>query len=463
MKAMFAHYFAVIVLCMFATSVFAQNGKALSLQECISLAMKNNSDLKRAVYEVDRSGANVKGSYAAVLPKINTSFSSDRSTLGSSVNSRSIPVVNPQTGQPVIDPETGEQIYDRVVTISPKTTFNNHTASLNVSQRLFDFGRNWNTIRQAKATYESSTQSLEATRNSVFATVKRRYLELLKELKLEQEYAEAVERSKEQLNKTRSMFEIGSVAQIDVYRQEVILGTDEINLINQRNIVQIAKGNLNVAMGRDPEADISIQDLDESFTVPVQSLEEAYAIAEENNPDLKRFEYDMRSAEIGRKIAKARYLPTIDLSFVYSRDNEKFNRVYGDLGRNYFLRFGATLNFNIFNGFADVAEVSRQSAGYSIARESWINRRRTLQLEVKQAFLNLQAFREISKINERNLKSAEEDYRLALERYRVGAGTQLEVTDSQVSLTRARVNLVRSKYDALIAKAQLEAALGRIR
>jgi outer membrane protein TolC len=170
----------------------------------------------------------------------------------------------------------------------------------------------------------------------------------------------------------------------------------------------------------------------------------------------------MNSAEHGRKAAKGRYWPTIGVSAQYSRDNQDFNRVYGDFNENYFVSFGASLDFNIFNGLSDKAEVSRQSATYSIAKESYINRQRTLRLEVKQAFLNLKAYQEITVINERNLRAAEEDFRLAHERYRVGAGTQLEVTDAQVSLTRARVNLVNAKYDALIARAQLESAMGKI-
>jgi len=85
-----------------------------------------------------------------------------------------------------------------------------------------------------------------------------------------------------------------------------------------------------------------------------------------------------------------------------------------------------------------------------------------MNLNVKQALINLQAFNRISEINERNLRAAEEEYRLAQERYRVGAGTQLEVTEAQVSLTRARVTLVRAKYNALISQAQLEAAMGII-
>jgi outer membrane protein TolC len=460
-----------VVLALNVGLSYAQNGNALTLEECIQMALKNNSDFKNAAYQVDRVGADVTASYSTILPRIGSSFQADRSTVGASsrlvqdnvFDLRAFEDVNgDQVTIPVVslDPATGEPVIRRELRTSPTQSFNNYAFSVSYNQTLWDFGRSIQTIKQAKAGFEAASQNLASARNDVYATINQRYLELLKAVKLEQEFQQAVGRSREQLRRTQSMYEIGSVAQIDVYRQEVILGTDEVSLINQTNAVAIAKGNLNVAMGRDPEEQIEIMDVEGTAELPAFTLEEAMATAEKNNPDLKRFEYEMKSAEHGRKSAKARYWPTIGVNAVYSRDNEQFDGVYGNLKENYFINVGASLDFNIFNGFADRAEVSRQTANYSIARESHLNRERTLQLQVKQAFLNLRAFQEITGINERNLRSAEEDYRLAQERYRVGAGTQLEVTDAQVSLTRARVNLVNVKYDALIAEAQLQAAMG---
>jgi outer membrane protein len=191
------------------------------------------------------------------------------------------------------------------------------------------------------------------------------------------------------------MYEIGSVAQVDVFRSEVTLGTDEINYITQQNIVKIARGNLNVALGRDPETPIEIVEV-EATTKPAQfTLEEAITISEKNNPNLRRFEDEMRGAEYGMKVAKGAYWPTIGISVSYSRDNTDLSRVYGGFGKNFNVSLGAQLNFNIFNGLSDVADVARQSATYSIAKENWLNTRRQLHLEVKQAYLNLQAFDKI--------------------------------------------------------------------
>lgn len=432
-------------------TAFAQNGQTLTLEECVRMAMRNNSELKRAALQVDRAGASVKGSYSGVLPRINTTFQSGRTIRGERLD---------RVDVPKIDPETGEVIVDREDTRSPERTFDAHSLTLSYNHTLFDFGRSWNVIKQAKSSFEASSANLAAVRQNVYATVQQRYLELLKAMKLVQELELAVERSREQLERVRTMHEIGSVAQIDVYRAEVNLANDEISLINQQNALEIAKGNLNLTLGRDPDMPINIADAEVEVQAPQISLEAAIATAEANNPELLRYEYEMASAEYGRKVAKGRYWPSIGIGITYRRDNSLFDRVYGSLGQNFTVTLGAQMNLNVFNGLSDLAEVERQSANYAIAEETRLAQERAIELEVKQAYLNLNRALRISEINQRNLRAAEEEYRLAQERYRVGAGTQLEVTEAQVSLTRARVQLVRAKYDAMIARAQLDAAMG---
>ena len=444
----------LLTLVFTATSSFAQNGKALTLKDCIAIALKSNSQLKTAGYQLDGSGANLKGSYARILPRITASFSSGRFVQGDRTLVTDVPVA--------FDSTTGQTIFRQTEITQEGSSRNSHTARISYNQTLWDFGRSLNAIKQAKASFEASTHSLTSARHDVYTTVKQRYFGLLKAIHLEQEYRLAVDRSKEQLSKTQSMYEIGSVALIEVYMSERTLGQDEISLISHQTIVRIARGNLNVAMGHDPETPLDIADIDVATSPASIQLEEAIAVAEQNNPNLRRFENDMRSFEYGMKVAKSAYWPSLGVSVSYTRNNTEFENVYGNFNQNFSVVFGAQIDFNIFNGFADAAEVSRQSANYSIAHESWVDTKRRLHLEVKQAHLNLNAFHEISVINERNLRAGEEEYRLAQERYRVGAGTQLELTEAQVSLTRARVLLVRAKYDAMIAQAQLEAAMGKV-
>jgi len=59
------------------------------------------------------------------------------------------------------------------------------------------------------------------------------------------------------------------------------------------------------------------------------------------------------------------------------------------------------------------------------------------------------------------LEAAEEDLRVQRQRYTVGGSTLLDVLASQSQLNQARFDLIRARYDLRIARAQIEALVGR--
>ena len=59
------------------------------------------------------------------------------------------------------------------------------------------------------------------------------------------------------------------------------------------------------------------------------------------------------------------------------------------------------------------------------------------------------------------LEAAEEDLRVQQQRYGAGNSTLLDVLTSQTQLDQARQALIRARYDQRIAKAELEALVGR--
>ena len=64
-------------------------------------------------------------------------------------------------------------------------------------------------------------------------------------------------------------------------------------------------------------------------------------------------------------------------------------------------------------------------------------------------------------IAEEALNVAEEDLRVIRERYRVGVATVLELVSSQIAVVQAGATAVTARYDYVLARAQLEAVLGR--
>jgi outer membrane protein TolC len=434
---------------------FSQENQKLSLNDCIKTALENNSQLKNASRDIKLAETDIittissKIPGSGLLPRIDAYFSSGRYIQGQRTRKADVPVG--------IDPLTGNILYERKDITQEKIESNSHRATVELNQNLWDWGRSWYQLSQTKLLKQSKEISLTDMRNTVIYNVQEKYFELLKAFKLAEVYEEAVKRSEEQLNRIQSMYEIGSVALADVYKAKVALGNDQINLINQKNTVIIAKASLNNAMGLDPNSPTEIIEREaEQLSVPY-TLDDALKISSDKNPGLKNFELNIKNYQYARRVAKLAYLPAIGGSISYSRDNEYFNRVYNKkLDENYTATIGVQMNLNIFKGFADKAEVERQTINYAKAEEDLIEKERLLKTDVTQAFNILKANKEIVEINATNLESANEDLRLAQERYKIGAGTLLEAIDAQLAVTQARSTLVSARYNYQIALSYLK-------
>ncbi len=437
-----------------AGSALGQSNRPRTLEECVGIALRENSALRNAERRKQIAGTSVIVTRAGLMPRTDVSLSSGKLQQGDRTLLGDVPVG--------IDPNTGEAIYERRTITQPGYSSNSNSASVSVSQLLFDFGATWNRIRQANAAEDGSTKTYESAKQSTVLLVNQRYMGYLKALQLLKVYEDAVKSSEEQLKRTESMFEIGSVAQGDVFRARTTHGNDRINLITQQNQVRNARGLLNVAMGLPTDAELNVVDIEEVPQIKEYKLDEVLSIATEKNPELESVRYEMRRASFGKHVARTAFLPSFSLRGSYQRSHNEFNRVYSDFSKNWFGSIGLSMNLNLFNGFADQADVERESLNYRIAEEEHRDRLRNLRLEAEQALLSLQAWKEVTAINSENLLSAQEDLRLAQERYRVGAGTLLDIINAQFNLTRARSTFISAKYDSMIAYAQLQAVMGTL-
>jgi len=119
------------------------------------------------------------------------------------------------------------------------------------------------------------------------------------------------------------------------------------------------------------------------------------------------------------------------------------------------------VSWTLFNGF--VREQNQVSA--SVARDNAEARaadtRRLVTAQLTQQLAALATAYEQISIAHDNLAAATEDLRVQNERYRVGAATILDLLTSQSALTQAEVNVVQTRFNYLIARAQVEAVLGR--
>lgn len=445
-------FIILVSFLIFCGNSFAQVEK-LSLEDCINIALKANPNIKINSNLNESADEDVLGSYSGILPNIDLSANSGRAEAGDKTVEGDIPVG--------FDSTANQAVYVRGIYTQPGYISNFNSVNLRVSQNLFDGGEWWNAIKYAKSQKRSSDFNFTSVVNQTVRSVHERFFDLAKQQKLLEVRELAVKRSEDQLNKTQKMFELGSVAKVDVYRSKVNYGNDKISLLQQKNAVMTAKNNLNLVMGRDPHTPIAIE-TDLTLTPIYESVEEMHEESVKNNPVLKKYKEDFISADLNSSRSYASVYPSLAAFFNYSRSHEEFDRVYGEFDKNWNTSYGLSLSFNLFNGFQDKVRIQKSKLAARNAQESYEDYKRTLKANIAQLTDSYNAYLEIIQINEENLVAAKEEYRLAEERYRIGSGTALEVREAQVNLTQAEQTLVAAQYNARIVQAQIEENLGSI-
>ncbi len=448
MKRFFQGFFVVFLL---VGSADAQ--QIFSLQECINIAFDNNTQVLNANYEFNTAKAQKLASYNNILPSISIGGGSNRSHRG--------PTKNVDYGVIGRNEETGEIEYGTTTQTSPANTSTNYSFALSLNQTLWDQGRMWRNIQQTESSVRSSQLKIDAARLTMVADVKARFFELTKVLAQREVRVESVSRAEEQLSQSVAKYEIGTVAQIDIFRSQVNVDQSKIALIDHDLLINQAKRNLNLAMGRDSNAPINI---DTSFPLTVNyifSERELVERALRSNPNIKQQEELLVNSDLGIKIAKANRYPSLSYSINYNRRNSDLEFLYTDLSNNFSFSGNVNLSYNLFDGFQTRANIRQAENTFMINTETLESTVRTIESNVTNLFEQLTAFQQKIEINVSMVASAEEDLRLANERYRVGSGTLYETINTQVALTTARYSLLELQYNALIADSNLQAAVGR--
>jgi len=261
-----------------------------------------------------------------------------------------------------------------------------------------------------------------------------------------------VARATEQLNVANDKFQAGSGVTSDTLRATVELGTAQMSLIRAQAANSAAMALLARQIG---EHGLVRARRDETMPVPPDTTE-VRQLSRTESPDVLVTEANARAAEAGVTSARSLYWPSLGVS---AGDDWFAPTMDDDYTHSSSVMF--SLGWTIFDGFDREGEQVRADVQRDAANARAADTRRLVDAEVtrQMALLNA-AYRQIE-IATLNVAAANEDFRVQSERYRLGVATSLDLTTTQENLTEAEVDLIQARFDYLIARAELEALVGR--
>lgn len=257
-----------------------------------------------------------------------------------------------------------------------------------------------------------------------------------------------------------AFYNIGSNTRADVLQAQVRVGTTRLQLITERNNVEIAKAQLasTLNFGLNEEIDVSAS-LETDRIDPVLVDEVKYML--EARADLQAGRSRVKSASANLTATESSRWPTLAATLGYNWNNRIFPDNVNFFRNNYSWNIGVFANWDVFDGFQRKSSVLDAKAAERVAELDLRQAKLNAILEVKTLYLRLREAEERIDVSQEQVDQAAENLRLAGERYKVGAGTQLESNEAQAQLTQAQSSLVEARIDYLIAKAELARATGR--
>jgi outer membrane protein TolC len=325
---------------------------------------------------------------------------------------------------------------------------NSYNVSLTGSQLIYN-GSVIPAIKGAAAATDASLYSLRNTIDQVIATVREQFYLVILNRALIGVQEESVHLLEAQLKDQQNRFEAGTVPRFNVLQAEVALANQLPALITARNNYRIAQLQLAKTIGLDFNPKRGDQPPLEcvgelAFTPREMPLTTAIELGKERRPALKQQRANILVQVQGLRGAYAGIQP--NLSFSGGRTWES-SQISPDLSNGVAGWFwGVTGSWPIFDGLQTVGTVKSARATLSQAKIAYDDLVLQVELEIQQAYSNLQQDRQLYESQSKNVETAYEALRLATARFGVGAGVQLDVLNAQVALTQAQSTRLSALY-----------------
>ncbi|HXH11836.1 MAG TPA: TolC family protein [Alphaproteobacteria bacterium] len=414
-----------------------QAPEQLTLQQALSLALQHSPDVAAAERRLEAARALVSEAEAGFYPKINVS---EQYTDTNNPVSAFMSVLNQRRFSFDFD-------FNH-----PRSTENFNTR-LSLTQPLFNGGRTIIARRIARTTVERSADDLRRVHHDLMFEVTQAYFVVLQAQELVTVQREAVAQVEAQLALAKARFGAGTAVRSDVLSVDVRLAEVREELIKAQNRLALAQAAFNAILGIELERPVALNP--ESRVDALEArLEEVREAAMERRPEVARLRKERVIGEERLRLARAEYLPTLNVVAAYDLDSQNFSRLEDSW------QVGVALHLNLFDGFATAAKV--RQAGHNLEEIKALERRLALdiQLEAKEAFLSVQEARDRIRVAAKSVRQAEESLRIIETRYRGEIALVTELIDAQVALTGARTRLVTARFAEQIALARLRRAIG---
>jgi outer membrane protein TolC len=417
------------------------------LTRCVSTALEQNFSVKVVRNQEEIAGNNTTRGNAGFLPTVTTTnrFGGNLTTTTQNMND-------------------GSQRVSRGV--------HNTTASaaLNLNMTLFsgfNVQTTWQKLNELKQMGELNTQM---EMENLVAQIVAEYYYYIQQLNFQNNMEYAVSLSRERVRIDEDRYLLGASSKLELLQSIVYLNADSSRLARQNEAILESEVRLKKLMALERlEEKIRLKDTSIVFN-PELVYAELLESTLDFNTGLQIAKKNQAISELDYKIIASRTYPYLSFSSGYNYSYRGLGTGtisdYGEVELNNqqtrALNYGLTLGMDIYDGY----NRRREKANAQIEMENRMFRFQEVEQEIKAELLTVYYAYEnnlrLVQMEEENLNVARENLEIALERYRLGALSGLELREVQKSLLDAEERLISVKYQTKLAEISLLQIAGKI-
>src|SRR6476646_8101551 len=447
-----------------------------TLNQAILTALQRNPTLLNAEQEIKRTKCGIIQVRAQALPQINANpkfqwidphLTGARIFGNTSSTSGSTPAAAAASLMEGLPSQVGD-VRAPLAAATPASIQNveqsdiSYAISVTGTQLIF----NGTTFNQIRGTFFQRDSAYFAFRNvldQLIATVKTQFYQIIVNRDLVSVNEENVHLLEAQLKDQQNRFEAGTVPRFNVLQADVQLHNQIPQLITAENNLRISKLQLAKTLGLDfqrrrgdaPPLEV-IGDMP-YIPRPIE-LADAIEMGKQRRAFLKQARANVLNQLQQVRATAGQWLPNITTTGGGEWVSSPTSSSWHDISKGWLALVQGSLP--IWDSGAIAGQVIQQRALLSETKITYDDDVRQVELEIQQAYSNLQQNEELVKSHEKNVELADEALRLAKARLDAGAGVQLDVLNATVQLLTAQSTRLQALFGYNSSLAEFDRATG---
>jgi len=423
------------------SSLLAQ--EKISVEQVIALAIERNYDVQIARNTSQSASMDNSYAWAAFIPQINGTASFRRTSNNQAVAYNGVRDTLNSEG---------------------RAKFDNRDATAQLTWVLFD-GLTMFATRERIAIIaaQGELQVKEQITNTI-ASVIAGYYDIVRQKQQLNAIQEQMAVSEERVKLAQRKLDVGTGAKPELLQAKVDYNALRAQLLRQDALILQLKEQLNALVDLQLPPKYEVTD-----TIAINLALEIDDIAigiENSNLSLLRAKRQMEIAQISLRERKGNLWPTLSFNaaYVYAETNNivlidplrpAFNQTDG-------YNYGLSLNIPILRGLNTRRLIEQEKINVNRQQIFYNQQRTVVDVGLRNAYINYENAKQILLVEEENILLARENVSIALEGFRRGITTFIELRTAQQSLADAYNRLISARYLAKVAETEMLRLSGKL-